>query len=224
MSIRSVIYYGRYASASRGKRRQQQKAVHGPDSEDRPAEEESAAERFSRRRRRSWARLLRKIYDVDPLRCGCGGSLRVIAVIEQPHVIRRILAHLKLGQGPQRAPPPRLFPKSWNTFWRNFPPSRLKPFEPPTTRSSGTRLRIGPTEELELFSRLAISLCLFSLPTGSLASPRLRSHPRYTISTLGIPFDFPIHLISATFGLLTVVSTLFPSSVPTFGFLISVKY
>ena len=82
--------------------------------------------------------------------------------------------------------------------------------EPPTTRSSGTRFRIGPTEELELFSGLAISLCLFSLPTGPLASPRLRSHPRYTISTLWIPFDFPIHLISAPFGLLSGVSTLFP--------------
>ena len=105
---------------------------------------------------------------------------------------------------------PGCFRKSWNTFWRNFPPSRLKPFEPPTTRSSGTRFRIGPTEELELFSGLAISLCLFSLPTGPLASPRLRSHPRYTISTLWIPFDFPIHLISAPFGLLSGVSTLFP--------------
>ena len=63
---------------------------------------------------------------------------------------------------------------------------------------------------MELFSGLAISLYLFSLPTGPLASPRLRSHPRYTFSTLWIPFDFPIHLISAPFGLLSGVSILFP--------------
>ncbi len=121
-----VRYYGRYASASRGKRRQQQTAVHGPGSEEHPAEEESAAERFSRRRRRSWARLLRKIYDVDPLRCSCGGSLRVIAVIEQPHVIRQILAHLKQGQGPQRAPPPRLFPQKLEHFLVELSPQQAQ--------------------------------------------------------------------------------------------------
>ena len=119
-----VRYYGRYASASRGKRRQQQTAVHGPGSEDRPTEEDSAAERFSRRR--SWARLLRKIYDVDPLRCSCGGSLRVIAVIEQPHVIRQILAHLKQGQGPQRAPPPRLFPQKLEHFLAELSPQQAQ--------------------------------------------------------------------------------------------------
>ncbi len=121
-----IRYYGRYASASRGKRRQQQKAVHGPASEECPAQEESAAERFSRRRRRSWARLLRKIYDVDPLRWGCGGSLRVIAVIEQPHVIRQILAHLKQGQRPQRAPPPRLFPQKLEHFLAELSPQQAQ--------------------------------------------------------------------------------------------------
>ena len=121
-----IRYYGRYASASRGKRRQQQKAVHGPGSEDCPAQEESAAERFSRRRRRSWARLLRKIYDVDPLRCCCGGSLRVIALIEQPHVIRQILAHLKQGQRPQRAPPPRLFPQKLEHFLAELSPQQAQ--------------------------------------------------------------------------------------------------
>ncbi len=120
------MFPGRYASASRGKRRQQQTAVHGPGSEEHPAEEESAAERFSRRRRRSWARLLRKIYDVDPLRCSCGGSLRVIAVIEQPHVIRQILAHLKQGQGPQRAPPPRLFPQKLEHFLAELSPQQAQ--------------------------------------------------------------------------------------------------
>ena len=119
-----VCYYGHCASASRGKRRQQEKAVHGPGSEDHPAQEQSAAERFSRRR--SWARLLRKIYDVDPLRCCCGGSLRVIAVIEQPHVIRQILAHLKQEQRPQRAPPPRLFPQKLEHFLAELSPQRAQ--------------------------------------------------------------------------------------------------
>ena len=94
----------------------------GPGSEDCPAQEESPADR----RRRSWARLLRKIYDVDPLRCCCGGSLRVIALIEQPHVIRLILAHLKQGQRPQRAPPPRLFPQKLEHFLAELSPQQAQ--------------------------------------------------------------------------------------------------
>ena len=44
---------------------------------------------------RSWARLIRGVYELDPLLCPrCGGTMRVIAVIEQPAVIRQILDHL----------------------------------------------------------------------------------------------------------------------------------
>ena len=60
---------------------------------------------------RSWARLLRKVYEVDALECPqCGCRLRIIAVIEQRSVIQQILQHLDLWELPQRAPPPRLFP------------------------------------------------------------------------------------------------------------------
>ena len=49
-----VRYHGRYAGASRCKRRQEEtSAGHRPGSQEPPAEEESAAERFSCRRRRS---------------------------------------------------------------------------------------------------------------------------------------------------------------------------
>ena len=42
--------------------------------------------------RRSWARLIRQVDEVDSLVCPrCGGTMRVIAVIEQPAVIGRIL-------------------------------------------------------------------------------------------------------------------------------------
>ena len=46
-------------------------------------------------RRRSWARLLRRIYEVDPLRCPCGGELKIISVLTDPVVVDRILAHRK---------------------------------------------------------------------------------------------------------------------------------
>ena len=53
------------------------------------------------RARMSWARLLKRVFDIDIERCShCGGSL--IAALEDPPVIVRILAHLGL---PTRAPP-----------------------------------------------------------------------------------------------------------------------
>ncbi len=50
----------------------------------------------------------------------------MIAVIEQPHVIRQILAHLKQGQGPQRAPPPRLFPQKLEHFLAELSPQQAQ--------------------------------------------------------------------------------------------------
>ena len=58
--------------------------------------------------RRSWARLIRQVYEVDPLVCPrCGGTMKVLAVIERPAVIQQILAHLGLPTiAPSlRAPP-----------------------------------------------------------------------------------------------------------------------
>ena len=41
---------------------------------------------------RSWARLIARIYEVDPLRCRhCGGTMRLIAFIVEPAAIMRIL-------------------------------------------------------------------------------------------------------------------------------------
>ena len=53
--------------------------------------------------RMRWARLLKRVFEID-IEHGpnCGGSLKIIAAIEEPPVIVRILAHLGL---PTRAPP-----------------------------------------------------------------------------------------------------------------------
>jgi len=52
--------------------------------------------------RAAWARLLAKVYEVDPLRCArCGSQMRVLAVITEPQQVRRILIHLiKTGVAP----------------------------------------------------------------------------------------------------------------------------
>ena len=51
----------------------------------------------------SWARLLKRVFDIDSEQCPHGGDpLTIIAAIEHPPVIAKILAHLGL---PIRAPP-----------------------------------------------------------------------------------------------------------------------
>ena len=52
--------------------------------------------------RSAWARLLAKVYEVDPLRCTrCGSQMRVLAVITDPQQVLRILRHLiKTGAAP----------------------------------------------------------------------------------------------------------------------------
>jgi hypothetical protein len=49
-------------------------------------------------RRWRWAELLQRIFAVDVLACPrCGGRMRLIATIEDPRVVRRILTHLGLA-------------------------------------------------------------------------------------------------------------------------------
>ena len=51
----------------------------------------------------SWARLLKRVFNIDIEHCpNCGGALKIIAAIEDPPVIAKILTHLNL---PARAPP-----------------------------------------------------------------------------------------------------------------------
>ena len=53
--------------------------------------------------RMNWARLLKRVFAIDVEHCPqCGGDFKIIAAIEEPAVIVRILTHLGL---PARAPP-----------------------------------------------------------------------------------------------------------------------
>ena len=60
--------------------------------------------------RMTWARLLKRVFDLDLERCEqCGGKLKIIAAIEEPAVIARILTHLVLAaQPPPHAPARRV--------------------------------------------------------------------------------------------------------------------
>jgi hypothetical protein len=47
----------------------------------------------------SWVRRLKRVFGIEIEGCaGCGGKLQVIASIEEPQVIAKILAHLEPSQ------------------------------------------------------------------------------------------------------------------------------
>ena len=58
--------------------------------------------------RRSWAQLIKRIFEVDPLVCpSCGSEMKVITFIIDHAVVDRILRHLKRTQGERGRGPPR---------------------------------------------------------------------------------------------------------------------
>jgi len=100
-----------YSNVSRGKRRRHDEATicvapgdgehiptaradrdHGPD---------------ARALRRSWAQLIKRIYEVDPLVCpSCGGEMRIIAFIIDHDVVDAILRHLAKAEARSSRGPP----------------------------------------------------------------------------------------------------------------------
>lgn len=70
------------------------------------AQGERAAPEERRRLRRSWGKMLARIFEVDPLVCECGTEMEIIAFITEYRVVRRILSHLeRVGRRPGRSPP-----------------------------------------------------------------------------------------------------------------------
>ena len=53
----------------------------------------------------SWAKRLKRVFGIEIDTCQrCGGNLKIIASIEQPEVIAKILAHLERTSAPQHPP------------------------------------------------------------------------------------------------------------------------
>ena len=104
-----VRYYGWYSNVSRGKRRkacpEHDRAVDADTAA--PSCAAKAETRGARAMRRSWAQLIKRIYEVDPLVCPtCGSEMKVIAFITEHDVVDAILRHLKRNEERrERAPP-----------------------------------------------------------------------------------------------------------------------
>jgi len=61
----------------------------------------------TRARRRSWAQLIMRVYEVDPLVCPkCGGEMRIIAFIIDHVVVDAILRHLAKTEAQSPRGPP----------------------------------------------------------------------------------------------------------------------
>jgi hypothetical protein len=93
-----VRYYGYYSNKSKGMRKKA-----GID-EKVPALVESIVSSVAFRR--NWARLIQKIYQIDPLLCPkCQGPMKVICFIEDEALIKKILKHLGLWDTRNHDPP-----------------------------------------------------------------------------------------------------------------------
>jgi hypothetical protein len=98
-SEQMVRYLGFYSNVCRGKRKKQ-----GIEQSDYAIENEE----YNKSCSKSWARLIKKIYEVDPLTCPkCKGQMRIIAFIEDYKVIRKILDWLGIDETRRDRPPPK---------------------------------------------------------------------------------------------------------------------
>jgi hypothetical protein len=94
-----VRYWGWYSNAARGKR-------HKAEAKSKPIPPSTAGEHQPKpsQNRLSWARLIRRIYSVDPLLCPyCGAEMKIVAFVVEPQSLRRLLR--SLGVDPQQAEP-----------------------------------------------------------------------------------------------------------------------
>ncbi len=96
-----VRYWGWYSNAARGKRR---RAALGPEGSQNVAASVDRDPPSRRRRHLSWVRLIKKVYESDPLLCPyCGAEMRIVAFVVEASSLRRLL--LGVGLGPQEAEP-----------------------------------------------------------------------------------------------------------------------
>ena len=86
-----VHYYGAYSNAHREIAARREVFEVEPAAAESPADPTKSENAWLKERRKSWARLIRRVYEADPLLCRCGQRMRVVGFITQAPVIRKIL-------------------------------------------------------------------------------------------------------------------------------------
>ena len=103
-----IRYYGWYSNKARGMRRKAAEVV-AAESSARSSPAEAAPALPRSRASQTWAMLIKRVYEIDPLSCPeCGGQMKVVAFLEPPQgdVIEKILKHCGLWcPVSPRAPP-----------------------------------------------------------------------------------------------------------------------
>jgi hypothetical protein len=84
-----VRYYGAYSNRARGLYRHPEAAAGEGAAPAEPADPATLP------RRRSWARLLRRVFEVDLTCPRCGALLEVVSFLTEPDVVDRILRHVR---------------------------------------------------------------------------------------------------------------------------------
>ena len=98
-----VRYYGWYSNRARGERAKREAEPGVPDTADVDVIDVSEYHP-PRIPSKKWRELIKKVWEVDPLICpDCGAEMKLIALLDDPVVIEKILRHLKLW--PEQATP-----------------------------------------------------------------------------------------------------------------------
>jgi transposase-like protein len=109
-----VRYYGFYSNKSRGMRKKA--AAEQAEQGGKPSDGDDASAGASARCSKTWAMLIKRVYEVDPMVCPrCGSEMKVIAFIDprapsrsdgRGEVIEKILRHCGLWRESAPRPPP----------------------------------------------------------------------------------------------------------------------
>ena len=95
-------YYGAYSNRTREALFQNDSSPISPPQRE---QHTTTGSKTSKPSRANWARLIRKVFEVDPLLCPkCGSEMKVIAVLTDPKVVDRIIRHLDKNAA-ARSPP-----------------------------------------------------------------------------------------------------------------------
>jgi hypothetical protein len=89
-----IRYYGWYSNKARGMRRKAAEAAATAEQLTAASAVDAASVPVRSRASQTWAMLIKRVYEVDPLVCAkCGGTMKVVAFIEPPQadVIEKIL-------------------------------------------------------------------------------------------------------------------------------------
>ena len=149
-----TLFYGEYSNRVRGSAHQ-----------DVPEAQAGPAPEPRRRCSPTWARMIAKVYQTDPLVCArCGQRMSLIAFVTDQMAIGKILDHLGLSTPEAAKPPPparellRVAPgrpvpsRDRGALHRRPPPSRTPRFRPstpsrpagePVPRGAATRNRLS---------------------------------------------------------------------------------